>query len=271
LAVPEPRTASGLVVAYRGQLITENLAISRRESDIVGLQAHQLAYDIEQLIIRKLRGLKVPRPKAITDDVVPEIMKILPSETFEPAYPWTKGICFFHGDVTEEACVDMQLELSTIHVNIPPALPITMYLSSFGGYAESGMALFSTIQEIRRDGRKVNAHIQGTAMSMGTYLTQACDERTIEPFASFMIHEIHDHLMGKTSDIEDQMAFLKRYEATLNQLYAERSGKPVEYWREKMARRDVYMTAREALNEGLVDKIRKTPPFTKSKRANAKP
>ena len=235
----------------------------------MGLQAHQLAYDIEQLILRRLRGLKIPRPKSITDDIVPDIMKILPTETFEPAYPWTKGITFFHGDVDQESCLDMQLELTTIHGNLAPGIPITMYLSSFGGHCESGMALFSTIQEIRRDGRKVNCHIQGMAMSMGTYLLQACDERTIEPFAAFMVHEAHDHLIGKTSDLEDQMAALKRYENTMNQIYAERSGKSVEYWREKMARRDVYMTAREALNEGLVDKIRKTPPFAEPKRTRA--
>jgi ATP-dependent Clp endopeptidase proteolytic subunit ClpP len=258
-------------VAYRGQLITENLATSRRGSDIVGLQAHQLAYDIEQLILRRLRGLKIPRPKAITDDIVPDIMKILPTDTFEPAFPWTKGISFFHGDVTEEACLDMQLELSTIHGNIAPALPITMYLSSIGGSCDSGLALFSTIQEIRRDGRKVNCHIGGVAMSMGSIIAQACDERTIEPFAAMMIHEMSGEHYGKTAEVENSIAWQRRWENIQNQLYAERSGKPLEYWREKMNGRDVYLTAQEAVREGLVDRVRKAPPYPQSKKSNAKP
>jgi ATP-dependent protease ClpP protease subunit len=123
------------------------------------------------------------------------------------------------------------------------------------------MALYSTIQEIRRAGRTVNAHIQGTAMSAGSVLAQACDVRTIEPFASMMIHEACGGFWDKTSAVEDALLYQKRMDSMFCGIYASRSGKTTEYWKEKIARKDVYLTARESVSEGLVDRIRPVTPF----------
>ncbi|MDE2101373.1 MAG: ATP-dependent Clp protease proteolytic subunit [Patescibacteria group bacterium] len=230
------------------------------------LKSHELAYAFQEEIVARLRQARVPRAKAVTEDIVPKLMQHVPSEAFDAEQMWRFGYANFHGEVTEDSALAMQDELLTIHLNVKKEIPITLYMTSPGGYCEAGMALVSTIQEIRRAGRVVNCHVQGTAMSMGSIILQACDTRTIEPFATMMIHEITDIVFDKTSGIKDYAAFLERYEALLFSSYAQRSNKPVEFWREKVLRRDVYLTAREAVALGLADKIRPIKPYPSKKK-----
>jgi len=225
------------------------------------LATHELAYAIEAEVIAKLRSLKIARPKSIADDLVPKIINQIPTEAFDPKPTWEYGLLYFHGEVTEEYCREMQDELHAVHHNIKPGLPITIYLSSIGGELDAGLALISTIQELRRAGRVVNGHVQGCAMSMGSIMLQACDVRTIEPFAVMMIHEVSACYSGKTLELEDVLAIHKRQEAQLAGMYAERSGKPVDFWRDKMARKDCYFLAREAVTLGLVDRIKPTKSY----------
>jgi ATP-dependent Clp endopeptidase proteolytic subunit ClpP len=229
------------------------------------VKAPELAFELETIVLRALKRLKISRAKLVTDDIVRDLMHIIPSEAYDIKQAWERGILFFHGEVTEEYVRDMQGEIATVHSNIDKSIPITLYLSSIGGSWDSGLALYSTIQDVRRGGRKVICHIQGVAMSMGSVLAQACDERTIEPHATVMIHETYDTVSGKMGEIEDALVYAKRVDASLCSIYSSRSGKPVDYWRDKMSRRDWYMTAREAVNEGLVDRIKPIIPFKSKK------
>ena len=235
------------------------------------ITAHELAYLFEEKLYARLKSLRVSRPRTVAAEITPALMDEVPTEAFEPKPAWERGFVFMHGDFEERYVLELQSEILTVHGNIKPAVPITLYLSSFGGSWESGCALYSTIQEVRRAGRTVNCHVQGTAMSMGSIIVQACDVRTIEPFASMMVHENYDGIVAKTSDAKDRVAFQERViDATFCRLYASRSGKTIEFWREKIARRDVYLTAREAVNLGLVDRIKPIAPFSSKKKANEK-
>lgn len=218
---------------------------------------------MESKLATRLRSLRIPRAASIAKEIVPSLMEDVPSEAFDCRPSWEYGALFMHGEVTEEYMKEMQDEILGTHYNIKPGLPLTLYLSSIGGEAYAGASLFSTIQEVRRAGRKVNCHINGVAMSMGSIIAQACDTRLIEPFAFMMIHEVSDFLWGKTLDMTDQLAFNKKLETTLCGFYATRSGKPLDYWMEKIARRDWYMTAYEAVREGLADKVTPIPKFAK--------
>ena len=235
------------------------------------VETHELAFAFESELVERLRALRVPRATSVAQSLVPKLIAQVPSEAFEMKPAWEAGFFFLHGDTDEDYMRERQEELAAVHVNVKKGVPITLYLSSFGGSCESGMAFFSTIQEIRRDGRTVNCHVGGTAMSMGSIIVQACDTRTIEPYATMMIHESSDWFEGKVSHAEDRVSFNKRYDAMLNSIYAQRSGKPVSYWSEKMARRDVYLTAREAVNEGLVDKIKPLKPFGSKPKKSPEP
>lgn len=232
------------------------------------MQKHELAYTFEAEIAAKLRSLRVPRAKSVATDFVPKLMEAVPSAAFDPIDPWERGILHFHGDVDEKRVRKIQDEIAAAHINIKPTVPLTLYLSSFGGDWEAGLALCSSVQEVRRAGRLVNCHVQGTAMSMGSVLVQACDVRTIEPFATMMIHEIHETIEGKTSELRDRLAAHDRAAATLCGIYAQRSGRSADYWRERFARKDVFLTAREAVACGLVDRIKPVAKYP-SKRITA--
>jgi|GEM_PF-2498991 len=235
------------------------------------ITTHEIAYAFQEEIVARLRSLRVPRAKTVADDIVPKLVAHIPTEAFDTKPIWERGLIHFHGDFTEAACVDSHEELMAIHHNIKAGIPILVYLSSLGGSVESGLALFSTVQEIRRQGRKVNCHIQGVAMSMGSILAQACDVRTIEPFAAMMVHGMSDAPPeSKNCDLEDRVAFNRTWETIINGLYSARSGKPVEYWRGKMERRDWYLTARQAVSEGLADKMTPIQPYH-PRRSIAKP
>jgi ATP-dependent Clp protease protease subunit len=141
-----------------------------------------------------------------------------------------------------------------------PDRKITLYLSSCGGENTAGLSIISTIHGIRRSGRIVNTHIQGSAYSMASFIAQAGTRRYIESYGTMMLHDIHwgvslarrdqhiDYLEG--AEIETDAVF---------QLYAERSGKPIAFWREKLKRRDWFVSAQEALDLGLVDEILPIP------------
>lgn len=225
------------------------------------IKSHELGYSIEKLIWRRLRSLKIPRPKEIAEELTPDIMREIPSTAFEAVGPWESGCLFFHGDVEEERVCDLQFEILLAHKNIDPKLPITLYLSSFGGDVFAGLALASTIQEVRRAARVVNIHIMGCAMSMGSIVAQVGDIRTMEPSSWFMIHNISSSVKGKTPDIKDEAEFCERLEDTAFAFYAQRSGKPLEFWKKLLHRRDVFISAQEALEYGLVDAISALPAY----------
>ena len=237
------------------------------------LMAHEMQLAIENIILRRLRSMRVSRPKFVSEELAMEIMRdAIPTEAYDAKPAWEHGILFFNNEINDETVRYAQEELIGTHYNIKPGVPITLYLSSFGGDIFAGLALVSTISEIRRSGRQVNAHIMGAAFSMASLLCQACDIRTIEPTAYFMIHEVAwGSEYQKTSMHRDEVETTERMENTIFSLYSARSGKPVSYYKQKMTRRDWYLTAREAVTEGLVDRIKPTPNFRKKTPKAIKP
>jgi ATP-dependent protease ClpP protease subunit len=237
---------------------------------MANVKAHELENALNRVVLKRLRSLKVPRPLIVAEELASLLMDEIPSEAYHPKESWEQGHLFFHGDVERGHVLDVQETLLQSHLNLKSDIPITLYLSSFGGCVMTGLALASTIQEIRRTGRAVNVHIQGCAMSMGSLIAQVCDLRTIEPQSWFMIHEIAmDIPHSKTSIVRDEADFLERLEQQTFSLYAARTGKPIEYWRKKMHRRDWFLTAAEALEEGLVDEVKPVPAYPKFRRRRA--
>jgi len=229
--------------------------------------AHELSYDIEKVLERHLKRLRVPKARTVAQDIAPDVMNQIPSEAFDPKQVWSIGQIFFHGDVEQEHVRDTQLEIVTMHHNLSKATPITLYLSSFGGDCFAGLALISTIQEIRRAGRRVNVHIQGCAMSMGSLIAQVADLRTMEPGAWFMVHEVSTWLgHSKSFEVRDEAEYIERLEQRLFSLYAHRTGKPVEFWRKLFSRKDVYLSSEQALEYGLIDEISLVPAYPRVRR-----
>ena len=134
-----------------------------------------------------------------------------------------------------------------------PDKDISFYINSPGGSVSAGMAIYDTMNFIKCD---VSTICIGMAASMGAFLLSSgtTGKRFALPHSEIMIHQPLGGARGQATDIEIQAKHILRTKAILNKFLAENTGKPLEII-EKDTDRDNYMTAEEALNYGLIDKI----------------
>ena len=130
---------------------------------------------------------------------------------------------------------------------------ISFYINSPGGSVTAGMAIYDTMQYIKCD---VSTICMGMAASMGAFLLSsgAKGKRYVLPNAEVMIHQPSGGAKGQATDIKIVADHILRTKAKLNKILAENTGKPIEVIAAD-AERDNFMTAEEALEYGLVDKI----------------
>lgn len=134
-----------------------------------------------------------------------------------------------------------------------PDKDISFYINSPGGSVSAGMAIYDTMQFIKCD---VSTICIGMAASMGAFLLSsgAKGKRIALPHSEIMIHQPLGGARGQATDIQIQAEQILRVKRTLNEILASNTGKPLEII-EKDTDRDNYMTAQEALEYGLIDKI----------------
>lgn len=130
---------------------------------------------------------------------------------------------------------------------------IWLYINSPGGSITAGMAIYDTMNFIKCD---VSTICIGMAASMGAFLLSsgAKGKRFALPHSEIMIHQPLGGVKGQATDIKIQADLILRTRDTLNKILAENTGKTVEQIAQD-TERDHYMTAQEALEYGLVDKI----------------
>lgn len=219
----------------------------------------ELHYKFNSINTKLARSHKDAGAKAYGELLVSELVSAVPTAAFDAIQPFDEGILFFHGSVEETEVQDLQHDLVRAHLNLPPGMPILLNLSSTGGSVYAGLALVSTIYDIQRKGRSVNVHIQGVAMSMASVIAQVANHRTIEPSAFFMLHKISYGLRGSTDDHEEELAFTNKLHEAMFSIYSARTGKKPEEYMAKLRKTNLYLDAREALKEGLVDEIIDAP------------
>ena len=134
-----------------------------------------------------------------------------------------------------------------------PDKDINLYINSPGGSVTAGLAIYDTMQYIKP---QVSTICVGLAASMGAILLAggAKGKRLALPNAEIMIHQPLGGARGQASDIEIQAKNIIRTKERMNKILASHTGQDFE----TIARdtdRDNYMTAEEALNYGLIDKI----------------
>lgn len=136
-----------------------------------------------------------------------------------------------------------------------PGEPITIRINSPGGSVLDGFALFDTIMRLRRKGHHITTHGIGMIASMATIIMQAGDDRVLDANAWFMIHEISAGASGKSSEMEDQIKFVKRLQDRGLDIYAERANLTKAQIARRWKKTDDWMSAEEALKLGFVDRI----------------
>jgi ATP-dependent Clp protease protease subunit len=134
-----------------------------------------------------------------------------------------------------------------------PEKDIHLYINSPGGSITAGMAIYDTMQFIKPD---VETNCIGIAASMGSFLLAAGakGKRFALPNSEVMIHQPLGGAQGQASDIEIRAKRIIKMRDKLNSLYADFTGQPIERIA-KDTDRDNFMSAEEALEYGLIDKV----------------
>lgn len=134
-----------------------------------------------------------------------------------------------------------------------PTKDISLYINSPGGSITAGMAIYDTMQFIKAD---VSTICVGLAASMGAFLLNAGapGKRYALPNSEIMIHQPLGGAEGQATDIEIRARRILKMRDKLNQILAERTGQPLDRI-EKDTDRDYFMSAAEAKEYGLVDKV----------------
>ena len=134
-----------------------------------------------------------------------------------------------------------------------PNKDIYFYINSPGGSVSAGMAIYDTMQYIKCD---VSTICLGMAASMGAFLLAAGakGKRMALPNSEIMIHQPLGQAEGQASDILIHAKHIEKTRNTLNTILAERTGKPLEDI-QRDTERDNFMSAKEAMEYGLIDKV----------------
>jgi len=134
-----------------------------------------------------------------------------------------------------------------------PKKEISMYINSPGGVVSSGLAIYDTMQYIKPE---VSTLCIGQAASMGSLLLAAGapKKRFSLPNSRVMVHQPSGGFQGQASDIERHAQEILSLRSRLNEIYAKHTGKDLKAI-EKALDRDTFMTANDAMDFGIIDKV----------------
>ena len=161
-------------------------------------------------------------------------------------------IIFFGTEVTSETCNIVNAQLLFLD-SVDPEKDISLYINSPGGEVYAGLGVVDTINTISSS---VSTICTGMAASMGAVLLVSGEKgkRSALPHSRVMIHQPLGGTRGQASDIEIEAREILKLKDELYQIIADGSGQPFDkVWKD--ADRDYWMTAQEALNYGMIDKV----------------
>ena len=174
----------------------------------------------------------------LDDDVEPVSQRILP----------------FLGSVNDKNTAAAMYHLSKMAAK--SAAPVTIWLNSPGGFVIDVLCLYDYIVALR-DGRgiEVTTVALGEAASMASVLLQAGTRRLVGPSASILIHEVSGAAIGKTSELEDELAYTKRLQRRLLEILASRSTMTMRQIQSRWKKTDWWLNAQECVELGFADAI----------------
>lgn len=134
-----------------------------------------------------------------------------------------------------------------------PKKEISMYINSPGGVVSSGLAIYDTMQYISAP---VSTACIGMAASMGSLLLSAGEKgmRFATPNARIMVHQPSGGYRGVATDIERHAEEIQEIKRNLNNIYVEHTGQDYDAIEKKLDR-DSFMTSKEAVEFGIIDRV----------------
>ncbi len=161
-------------------------------------------------------------------------------------------IIFLGTDVNDYTANVIQAQLLYLD-SADPGKDVSIYINSPGGSVYAGLGIYDTMQIIHSD---VSTICTGMAASMAAVLLVAGEKgkRFALPHSRVMIHQPMGGAQGQASDMEITVREIKKLKAELYHIIASHSGQPLEKV-EKDSDRDYWMTAQEALDYGMIDRV----------------
>ncbi|CAB5685306.1 ATP-dependent Clp protease proteolytic subunit [Delftia tsuruhatensis] len=161
-------------------------------------------------------------------------------------------VIFLNGEVNDTVSALVCAQLLFLEAENPDK-PIHLYINSPGGVITSGLAMYDTMQFIKSP---VHTLCMGTARSMGSFLLMAGEpgHRMALPNASLHVHQPLGGVQGQASDIRIHAEEMLRTKERVTRLYARHCGRSYEEV-ERDLDRDRFMTADEARDWGLIDRV----------------
>ncbi len=161
-------------------------------------------------------------------------------------------IIFLSGEIDDAVANTVVAQLIYLEAK-DPSKDISLYINSPGGSVSAGLAIYDTMNYVKCD---VSTICIGMAASMGAFLLSSGQKgkRYALPNSEIMIHQPLGGAQGQASDIKIAAEHILRTRKKLNTILAENSGRPIEQL-ERDTDRDNYMSAQEAKDYGLIDKV----------------
>ncbi len=161
-------------------------------------------------------------------------------------------IIMLSGEVNDQVASTIVAQLLFLEAQDPDK-DIYFYINSPGGVITSGLSMYDTMNYIKPD---IVTICMGQAASMGAFLLSSGTKgkRYALPNSRIMIHQPSGGAQGQSTDIQIQAQEIQRLKNTLNEILAKQTGKTAKRL-EKDTERDNFMSASEAVEYGLIDKV----------------
>lgn len=132
---------------------------------------------------------------------------------------------------------------------------IELHLNSPGGDVFDGIAIYNQLRSAQQRGQ-VKVIVDGIAASAASFIAQAASPGQLEmaPHSQMMIHDGFGMVIGNSADLRETADLLDKASDNIAGIYADRTGKPADYWRGKM-QAETWLSDSEAVAEGLADRI----------------
>ena len=167
---------------------------------------------------------------------------------------------YFYDEITHQTVMflvqfirilDQQNRVMQIEWDLPAPPPIHIHINSYGGSYHAGMAAYRAVKNATSP---IHIHNEGGVASAATFMAVAGDHRTMGRESLFCIHEIINLFYGKYHEFQDEMKNLDTEMGIMYDVYMKHSKLTKEDLDEIM-KGDMWLTAQEALEKGLIDEI----------------
>ena len=161
-------------------------------------------------------------------------------------------IIFLSGEIDDAVANTVVAQLIYLEAK-DPSKDISLYINSPGGSVSAGLAIYDTMNYVKCD---VSTICIGMAASMGAFLLSSGQKgkRFALPNSEIMIHQPLGGVQGQATEIQNAAEHILKTKRKLNEILAKNSGRTVQEL-ERDTDRDNYLSAQEALEYGLIDKV----------------